>query len=250
MTRRLVPDAPATQRLDAARVVSIDALRGLAILAMIAYHFAFDLRYFGVIAADFENDRRWLSARAAIVTSFLLLAGIGLVLASRAGVSGKRFAKRVAVIALCALAASAGSYLVYPRTFIYFGVLHCIALSLILGRPLASRPRAAALLGVAIVVAGLALAHPLFDSPWLSWLGFTTRKPATQDYVPLFPWLGVVLIGIAVGHAALRAQLRPLVWLSGSPRWLAWMGRHSLAIYMVHQPLLLGALWLALRARA
>ena len=232
------------------RVASVDALRGLAILAMVAYHFAFDLRFFGLIGADFENDRFWLAARATIVTSFLLLAGVSLALADRAGVAWTRFLRRIALIASCALAASIASYVIYPQTYIYFGILHCIALSLLVARPLASRPAAAVALGVLVVAAGLLIAHPAFDHRSTSWIGFTTYKPATQDYVPVFPWLGVVLLGVGLGHALLRAQFRPLAALGRAPRPLLWMGRHSLAIYMVHQPILMGALWLALRIRA
>jgi uncharacterized membrane protein len=232
------------------RIASIDALRAIALLAMIAYHFAFDLRFYGVIGADFENGRFWTTARASIVTSFLLLAGISLVLADRAGIDARRFLRRVAVIALAALAASIGSFFVFPQTFIYFGILHCIALSLLIARPLAQRPVVAVGLGIAIILAGLAFSHPAFDSRLTSWIGFTTRKPATQDYVPLFPWLGVVLLGIGLGNALLRAQLRPIAALGRAPRPLLWMGRYSLAIYMVHQPLLMGVLWLLLRAWA
>jgi len=231
------------------RIASIDTLRAIAILAMVAYHFAFDLRFFGVINADFDNDRFWLTARATIVTSFLLLTGISLVLADRAGVDVTRFMRRIALIALCALAASIASYVVYPRTYIYFGILHCIALSLLIARPLARKPAAAVALGVLVVTAGLGIAHPAFDDRLTSWIGFTTRKPDTQDYVPMFPWLGVVLLGIGLGQGLWHAQFRPVGVLARAPRALRWMGRHSLAIYMVHQPLLMGALWLILRSR-
>ena len=238
--------APAT---TVERIASIDTLRAIAILAMIAYHFAFDLRFFGVTEADFENGRLWLTSRAAIVTLFLLLAGINLVLADRAGATWPRHLRRVTAIALCALAASVGSYLVYPQTYIYFGILHFIALSLLIARPLARRPLLAVGLGVAIVFAGLAFSHPAFDHRVTSWIGFPTRKPPTQDYVPLFPWLGVLLFGVGLGHALLRTKFRPISALARAPRALRWMGRHSLAIYMVHQPLLLGALWLLLGSR-
>ena len=236
--------APAT-----ARVGSVDALRGLAIVAMIIYHFAFDLRLFGVIRADFENDPFWLNMRAAIVTSFLGLVGISLVLAERDGLPSSRFWRRVALIAACALAASAASWTIFPRTYIYFGILHCIALSLLVARPIVREPTAAATLGGAIVVAGLTLSHPAFDVRALSWIGFVTRKPDTQDYVPLFPWLGVVLLGIGAGHALIRARFRPIAWLASAPGPLRWLGRNSLATYMVHQPVLMGLIWLALRLR-
>ena len=68
-------------------------------------------------------------------------------------------------------------------------------------------------------------------------------------WVPLFPWLGVVLAGIALGHALAARDFRPVAFLARTPTALRWMGRHSLAIYMVHQPLLIGALMVAVRLR-
>ena len=235
--------APATPL----RVDGVDALRGIAIVAMIAYHFAFDLRFFGVIDADFEHGRFWLTARALIVTSFLLLVGTSLVLAERAGVSAQRHFRRVGVIALCALAASAASYFVDPRTAIHFGILHCVAAAALIGRPLARRPQLALIAGAGVVLAGLTLSHPFFDARATSWIGFVTAKPRTVDYVPLFPWLGVVLIGIALGDALARASFAPLARLARAPAALRTLGRHSLLVYMAHQPLLMGAPWLALR---
>jgi len=245
----------ADRRADAARlppsaterVQSIDALRGLALVAMIVYHFAFDLRFFGVTRADFENDPFWLAARGTIVASFLALAGISAVLADRAGVDSRRSMRRIGVIALCALAASAASYVVFPRTFIYFGILHCIALSLVIARPLVRQPRSCAILGVAIIIAGLVFSHPAFDARATSWIGFTTTKPATQDFVPLFPWLGVLLLGVAAGNVLSTTQFRSLAPLGRAPAMLRAMGRHSLAIYMAHQPVLMALLWAVLK---
>lgn len=226
-----------------ARRTAIDALRGAAICLMIAYHFAFDLRYLRVIAADFERDPFWLGFRALIVTSFMTLVGVSLVLADVAGISRVKFWRRIALIAACALAATAGSYLVFPSRYIFFGILHCIAVASVLAWPLVRRPGIAAAAGLAIVAAGLLLSHPAFDHRALSWVGFTTTKPATEDYVPLAPWLGVVLIGIALGRALVATGFQAVAPLAAAPAWLTWLGRHSLAVYMVHQPVLLGALW-------
>jgi uncharacterized membrane protein len=228
----------------ATRIPAIDALRGLAIVAMIAYHFAFDMRYFHVIQADFESDPFWLGARAAIVTSFLLLVGVSLVLSEKAGASRAAFWRRVGVIASCALAASIGSAILYPQTFIYFGILHCIAVSTVLAQPFLRRAGIALACGVAVIAAGLVLGHPVFDTRALSWIGFTTVKPPTQDFVPLFPWFGVVLVGIALGAAFAARRFAPIAVLNAAPRALRWLGRHSLAIYMVHQPLMIGVLWI------
>ena len=61
--------------------------------------------------------------------------------------------------------------------------------------------------------------------------------------MPLFPWFGVVLLGVAWGHQLVRQSFTPVAAFAGAPTWLQWMGQHSLAIYMIHQPLLIGALW-------
>jgi uncharacterized membrane protein len=227
------------------RVAGVDALRGGALCLMFAYHFCFDLRFFRVIAADFEHDPFWLGFRALIVTSFMVLVGISLVLADRAAATPAHFWKRIGVIAACAIAASVGSWFLFPNTFIYFGILHCIALASVLAWPFVRRPGMAMAIGVAAVAAGLALSWPAFDVRALSWIGFTTGKPATEDYVPLVPWAGITFIGIALGHLLARAEFRPLAPLETTPRWLRWLGRHSLAVYMVHQPILLGMLWIA-----
>lgn len=233
----------ATARRD--RVGGIDALRGFALCLMFVYHFAFDLRFYRVIAADFEHDIFWLAFRAVIVSAFMALVGVSLVLVDRAATPSLHRWKRVGVIAVCALAATVGSWIVFPQSFIYFGILHSIAVASVLAWPLARRPGWALAIGGAIVIAGLLWSHPLFDNRAASWIGFTTAKPPTEDFVPLAPWAGVTFVGIALGHALARTQFRPLARLNAAPAWLRWLGRHSLVVYMVHQPILLGLLWLA-----
>ena len=151
------------------------------------------------------------------------------------------------MIAGCAVAVSVASYLVFPRSYIWFGVLHAIVLSLILIRPLAARPRIALVIGIAIIVIGNWVTSAWFDQRALGWLGFMTAKPITEDYVPLFPWMGVMLVGIAAGHALNRSEFRPVALFARWPRVLGWLGRHSLAVYMLHQPILIGLLYLAVR---
>ena len=230
-----------------ARIGGIDALRGVALCLMFVYHFAFDLRFYGVTHADFEHDSFWLGFRAVIVTSFMALVGVSLVLADRAGVPPAHFWRRVGVIAACALAVSVASYLVFPGSYIYFGILHCIAVASVFARPFVRRPRTALAIGIAIAAGGIALSHPAFDLQLLSWIGFTTHKPVTEDYVPFAPWAGAVFAGIALGHVLARGSFRAVASLAGSPAPLRWLGRHSLAVYMVHQPILLGVLWLLVR---
>ena len=239
-----IPGTRAANPQRTAREPALDALRGAAILAMVAYHFSFDLRFFGLTQWDFYRDPFWLNARTLILSSFLLIAGGSLALAQRSHVSPERYWRHVARIATCALAVSAASYALFPESWIWFGVLHAIAVSLVLARPLVRRPALALAIGAATIVAGNLYSNAVFDSRALGWVGFMTAKPRTEDYVPLFPWTGVLLVGVAAGHALVRAKMRPVAFAARWPRWIIWLGRHSLPIYMVHQPLLLGALFL------
>jgi uncharacterized membrane protein len=238
-------NAAATPK-PSARFDLIDVLRGIALAMMFAYHFCFDLNYFGVLKQDFYNDVRWIAWRAVILSSFLFLAGVGLSLAQAAGWSWARYWRRLSQIAGCAVLVSVGSYLAFPDSWIYFGVLHHIALASILALPFLRAPRVALVLGVVLIALGASAQHTFFDAkPW-HWFGLMTFKPRTEDYVPLLPWFGVALVGIFVGN--LLAQPTKQIHLVG---WhaddvftctLAWGGRHSLLLYMLHQPFFIGAL--------
>ena len=213
---------------------------------MFLYHFAFDLRYFGAMTADFEHALFWLAFRALILSSFLTLVGVSIVLAERNGMSLRAFVRRVGFIAAGALAATLASWFLFPSSFIYFGVLHCIATASLVAWPLRGRAFVALALGLAVLAAGLMWSSPAFDRLAWSWIGFMTHKPVTEDYVPLAPWAAFVLMGIAAGHALGRTDFRALQPLNRSPAWLQWLGRHSLMIYLVHQPIFMGVLWLVL----
>ncbi|MGE5666563.1 MAG: DUF1624 domain-containing protein [Betaproteobacteria bacterium] len=234
-----------------ARIPALDTLRGVAIVAMATYHFCFDLRYFGFLRADLEHDWRWIAARTMILSTFLLVAGTSAVLADRQHPDGgsRRWLAHIGVIAAAALAVSAGSRLMFPQTWIWFGVLHSIAVSLLVARPFVRRPALAAAAGVAIIVAGLVFQNAAFDNRTLGWLGFMTAKPPTEDYVPLFPWTGVLLLGIPIGHHLVRTRFAALAPLARAPAALGFLGRHSLAVYLLHQPILIGALWLFVQLR-
>jgi uncharacterized membrane protein len=241
----------------------LDALRGLAIVWMVGFHFCYDLNHFRLLQPpqQFLADPFWTLQRTAIVSLFLLCAGLGQAVAVQAGQSAGRFWRRWAQVAGCALLVSAGSALVFPQRWISFGVLHGIAVMLVLvrlgvaprlGSDLASA-RAQGLLwglGALALVAPRLWTHPVFDQRWGWWTGLVTRLPATEDYVPVLPWLGVLLWGLAIGGWVLA---RRRSWLTGplpsALGGLAWLGARPLRIYMLHQPILFGALmgWQALR---
>ncbi len=245
---------PATQRLD-----RIDLLRAAAMLWMTAFHFCFDLDFFGLLDEDFYRDPFWTWQRTAIVSLFLFTAGLSQAVAVHQGQPWARFWRRWLQVAGAALLVTAGSLLMFPASFIYFGVLHGIAAMLIVARATAGWGAWLWPLGALAIAlpqaAPMALAAwpalEVFNTPWLNWLGFIDRKPITEDYVPLLPWMGVVWWGLAAGRWALRHRPSWLGANDGPPgpwrRVLATPGRWSLSYYLLHQPAMIGLIWLALR---
>ena len=220
------------------RFARLDALRGGWMLWMAGFHLCFDLAHFRLIDANFYTDALWTTQRTFILSGFLFWAGLGQGLALQAGQPAQRFWRRCLQIAAAAALVSAGSALMFPHSWISFGVLHAFALMLPLARWGAARLPTAALLGLACACALLPqwLQHPLFDSRWTNWLGLVTRKPVTEDFVPLLPWLAPLLLGLAAARwAALCAWLQ-----GGAPAVLARVGQWPLSFYLLHQPVLIG----------
>lgn len=230
--------------LPKSRFDRIDALRGLAMVWMAVYHFSFDLNHFQLIAPqDFYNDLLWTWQRTCILSLFLFCAGLSQAVAWEQRQAWPRFWKRWAQIAGCAFLVSLGSWFMFPRSFIYFGVLHGIAAMLIITRLSAGLGGWLWPLGLLAILLPQFVAHPYFDARWMNWVGLVTHKPVTEDYVPLLPWLGVMWWGLAAGQRVLkhrRGWLAAPVTAAGRP--LAMLGRWSLSFYMVHQPVLIGLL--------
>jgi len=223
------------------RLQSVDVYRGLALLAMAAYHLCWDLNYYGLIDVGIGIDPVWITLQRSILTAFLLLAGAGLTLGHANGINWRAFWRREVVLIAAAAAVSIGTWLLFQSAFAWFGVLHLIALASLLALPFVVAPLWAGIL-VAITVLALPAIYSsdLFDPLWFDWLGFFRVTPETADLVPLFPWLGVVLIGV-LGMRLLRERAA-FTWSSGNRavRALALLGRWSLLFYLVHQPVLFG----------
>ncbi len=223
------------------RLQAVDVYRGLALLAMAAYHLCWDLNYYGLINVGIGIDPVWITAQRSVLTGFLLLAGAGLTLRHGAGIAWRAFWRREAVLIAAALAVSAGTWFLFGDDLAYFGVLHMIALGSLLCLPLVRAPQ-----WVVAMVAAAALGLPAiyssdaFDPRWLNWIGFFKVTPETADLVPVFPWLGVMLIGM-LGMRAWR-DAPAFGWSSGNRavRMLALAGRWSLVVYLAHQPILFG----------
>ncbi len=242
------------QRSLTSRIPAIDAARGAALIAMAIYHFAWDLQFFGYVAPDLATTGGWKIFARCIASSFLFLVGVGLVLAHGRGIRWAGYWRRLAQILAAAAAITVATLIATPDSYVFFGILHHIALASVLGLAFLRLPAAVTLAAAAGVLwASSSLASEVLDVPWLWWTGLSPAHPKSNDFVPLFPWFAAVLAGIGAWKlaqsAGLPARLARLPMSSAPARGLRFIGRHSLAFYLLHQPVLIGlvaaAAWVA-----
>ena len=242
------------------RFDALDVLRGSAMLWMTAFHFCFDLASAGYLPYNFYTDPFWTVQRTCILSLFLFCAGFSQAVVLQQGQTWRRFWRRWWQIVACAGLVTLGSMLMFPRSYIYFGVLHGMAVMLLVARLTAPWGRWLWWLGLLALLVPYAGAYAIgkgwigavFNAAPLNVLGLISIKPITEDYVPLLPWIGVMWWGLAAGQWWHHRPVVGVVGLAGVPwvaknaglRPLAWLGRWSLSYYMLHQPVLLAGLWL------
>ena len=226
---------------------AIDIARGVAVLAMIVFHTAWDLTTLNLVETDITEVASWRWFARTIAGSFLVLVGTGVVMAHGRQIRIRPFLRRVALLALAALLITAVTFFVFPTSYIFFGILHNIAVSSLIALAFVRAPSVVtAIAALAFLYAPFLVSAPALDAPLLAFLGFGSTAPITNDFVPIFPWAGFVLAGVAaarllrLNRAPPAAGGDPLPKAAGA---LAWVGRHSLAIYLLHQPLIFGLLW-------
>jgi uncharacterized membrane protein len=243
----MVDIAPADAAPDTAlrpRVHLLDLARGIAILAVIAYHFCWDLEEFGVVQFDLFVAPFWLAARTAIAGAFLFIAGVSLVLAAAPGIDWRRWGIRFAKIFAAAVLVSVVTYLNFPKAWVFFGILHLLALASVIGLAFVPVPAVLTALAGVVLLAIEYAPQDWLSADWLLWLGLGTQEVRAVDYTPVAPWLGFFLFGIAAGRLLLAAPFWPRI---GQVRLtdpvgtaVRFLGRHTLIIYLVHQPILFG----------
>lgn len=238
------------------RFWEIDVLRGVAIVMMIVYHLMFDLAFFGIYPIDLWS-LPILVFLYPIGTLFLILVGVSLTISYGRAQNRlsrwqlrRKFIVRGLFIFAGGMVITLATWIVLPHEFIIFGVLHCIGISIILAYPFIELRYTSLLLGIISIISGIYLLSSVtVGFPWLLWAGFVPQGFVTLDYFPLLPWFGVVLIGIVIGQTFYHGYTRKFSIRDYSDKkvvkGISFLGRHSLLIYFIHQPIILGLLALA-----
>jgi len=233
------------------RYAAIDVARGVAIVAMVIYHFTWDLGpdLFGFTSLNAALNTGWVVFARLIAGSFLFIVGISLVLAHRRGFRARSFLRRFAIIAGAAILITVATRLAIPDTYVRFGILHGIAAASVIGLLFLRLPVWLVLVAaVAAFAAPPLFSDPAFNGAALLWLGLGTEVPAMIDYVPVLPWVGPTLLGIAATRIALATGFDQRIASWRPPgrtgRGLIGAGRWSLVIYLVHQPIMIALLYL------
>ncbi len=210
----------------------IDQIRGIAIVLMVFFHFFFDLNIFGGVSINFSKDIFWYFLPRVIVFLFLLAVGMSLSLVHEKEIKWKKFIPRLLKISLFALIISIMTKWLFPQSWVYFGTLHCIALCSLWALPFVKYPRLSLFIGLSLIGPSA-----LFDKtlPWF------LLPHASMDYISPFPWFGVVCLGIFLKHRGFHTLK---IGHGKIQDGLSLLGRHSLNIYILHQPTLYGLLYL------
>lgn len=236
---------------QSSRIFEIDALRGTAIVMMVVYNWLFALNYLGVYQTQITSGFWFYFARIT-ASIFIILAGVSLTIsASRHRNDARPFLrhiKRGLMILLFGAGISIVTWLFLDGAYVRFGILHLIGISILLAYPLLNLRYWNLAFGLALIAAGIYLQSITTATSWLLWLGATPENFYTVDYFPVLPWFGVFLIGVFLGSSLYENGARKYwIWnLSGLPiaGVLAVLGRNSLFIYIIHQPILITALYL------
>ncbi|MCG8350790.1 MAG: DUF1624 domain-containing protein [Chloroflexales bacterium] len=237
----------------ALRIWEIDGARGLAVVLMVFYHLVWDLAYFDFAGINVFS-LGWQTFARSIGTAFIFLSGVALVLwAGRRAQPWPRVVRytlhRGGLLFGLGMVITLATYAFAGQAYVRFGILHLLVSALILATPFLYLPISSSVVaGLLLIGGGFALNQTTVSFPWLIWLGVLQSGVAMVDYYPVLPWFGVTLLGIATGrmfypHGKRRIGLSDLSRLPPL-RGLIWLGRHSLAIYLVHQPALIGVLFL------
>lgn len=238
------------------RFIELDVIRGFALMFMIVLHLMWDLDYFGILKLNTE----FYQSNVIVQVLFFSIVGVCQSLKTEDRTltpeqqrkKTLKMATRGLYILGCGMLISLATFIVMPDRPIFFGVLHCIGLSILLSIPLIRLREKTLLIAIPCIVGGIILGNIAVENPTYLQMVIGLHQSDimrhTIDYFPLLPWFGVTMLGVAMGSLLYKNNKRQY-WVpdlsdSRSARFCSWCGRHTLSIYLIHQPVIAGVLTL------
>ena len=235
------------------RLQLFDYGKGVAILLMIGVHTVYILAMAGLLPVELVNSLGNILVSRAIVITFIVCSTIILWYRSSETASTSAWRstllRQVVKLALAAGVVTFATSIVFPGSGVVFGILHLLTLATLINGVLFRLripPLWYGLLGVLVLILGNWLLSLTFTSTGWEWLGFTSSHFASIDYVPLLPWLGVTWLAVPAAPRLIQLarQLQEDHTQNTRWEWIAWCGRHSLTLYLLHAPIIFGSVWL------
>lgn len=239
------------------RIALIDMARGISLIAMAVFHFNFDLELSGLVEPGHISQLHWVNFARVIAASFLMLVGFSLALSHMNGIRWRGFWIRFAKVTIAALIITIATYFATPDMFIFFGILHEIALASLLGLLFLRLPWGlVAIIALFVLISRDTLRTELLDAPIWWWSGLSQIIPRSSDYEPIFPWFGWVLAGISAAKLSekkdwltllAKIQLDEPLPIARIAKFLQFLGRNSLLFYLAHQPIMIALIYVYLQ---
>ena len=227
------------------RIHLLDFLRGVSVLAMLIYHFFWDLGYFKFIELEQMTRGFPLFFAQCIGASFITISGISFRIASLSDNFTHKFLKRLSILILICSVITLVTFFLDKNSFIFFGILHFLATCSIIGLILLRVKNNYIFFIFFVVSLMVSVNKATYDLPgYFSWLGFNKNIPISNDFYPLFPWVCFYFFGLWICQPA-KSYLEGkfsndkdyYYKFSGVYKGLQFVGRNSLTIYILHQPI-------------
>ena len=229
------------------RLWEIDVLRGFAIVGMMVFHFTFDLTYFGFVGADTIYNSGWLIFQQIIAGGFIFIAGLSFDLSHSEGIKWLHIKKRIIILGFSAALVSIITLIMFGNFWVKFGILHCILSCSLLSIFLVRFSN----LGVILIIFLFSclyfyLAPPIYAPQIIDFIIRTFNPHLSVDYHPIFPLIIVFFSGILLSRLHFRKRLCLRLSYQHNALNIFWkpfiiMGKNSLLIYLIHQPIFFGA---------
>jgi uncharacterized membrane protein len=224
------------------RLWELDFVKGIAIILVVIVHIVFDLDIFTHACVNVDSWLWWTVARVA-ASLFILTSGVSLAITVHKAHSGKKLLYRSVRLFSLGMVITFVTAWLFNEGTILFGILHFLAVAPLFGYLLSTRIGLAVGISCGIFALTPYINNLTVNSHYLLWVGLIPADFCSFDFFPLVPWLGVYLLGVVMGKliyprgVGFTGNCSPVVWP------IIYLGRYTLLIYMVHQPIILACLY-------